>query len=64
VIVIVAFAVSAIFIFISVTLWGIITALLYMAFGIFAAVLTAVGYHRLRAAKEGADIGDIARVFD
>jgi hypothetical protein len=53
-----------IFAFISPTIGGIIVALLYAALGIFSAVLIAVGYHRLRVAKEGADIGELARVFD
>jgi hypothetical protein len=38
--------------------------LFYAGFFIFSAVLIAVGYYKLRVAKEGADIGDIARVFD
>jgi hypothetical protein len=53
-----------IFAFISPTIGGIIVALLYAALGIFSAVLIAVGYHRLRVAKEGTDIGELARVFD
>jgi hypothetical protein len=43
---------------------GIIQTVLNALIGIFSAVLIAVGYFRLRAAKEGVDIADIARVFD
>src|SRR5262245_60332038 len=43
---------------------GIIQPVLNSLVGIFSAVLIAVGYFRLRVAKEGIDISDIARVFD
>lgn len=56
--------IAMIFSFISATIGGILVALLYVALGIYGAVLVAVGYHRLRASKEGADIGELARVFD
>jgi hypothetical protein len=56
--------IAVIFSFISVTIGGIAVALLYVALGIYGAVLVAVGYHRLRASKEGADIGELAKVFD
>lgn len=56
--------IAMIFSFISATIGGILVALLYVALGIYGAVLVAVGYHRLRASKEGADIGELAKVFD
>jgi hypothetical protein len=56
--------VMVIFAFISQTIAMILSLLLYAGLFIFGAVLSAVGYYRLRVAKEGADIGDIAKVFD
>ena len=53
-----------IFAFISQTIAMILSLLLYAGLFIFGAVLSAVGYYKLRVAKEGADIGDIAKVFD
>lgn len=56
--------VMVIFAFISQTIAMILSLLLYAGLFIFGAVLSAVGYYKLRVAKEGADIGDIAKVFD
>ena len=49
---------------ISWTIAMLLCLLLYAGLFIFGAVLVAVGYYKLRVAKEGADIGDIAKVFD
>jgi hypothetical protein len=56
--------VMMIFAFVSSSIAMILFILFYAGFFIFSAVLIAVGYYKLRVAKEGADIGDIARVFD
>ena len=56
--------VVVIFAFISQTIAMVLCLLLYAGLFIFGAVLIAVGYYKLRVAKEGADIGDIAKVFD
>jgi hypothetical protein len=56
--------VAMIFNFLGLVVGMIVLAVLYAALLIFTAVLVAVGYYKLRAAKEGADLGDIARVFD
>ncbi len=50
--------------FVSSTIAMILLILFYAGLFIFSAVLIAVGYYKLRVAKEGADIGDIAKVFD
>jgi hypothetical protein len=59
-----AMIVAMIFNFLGLVVGMIVLAVLYAALLIFTAVLVAVGYYKLRAAKEGADLGDIARVFD
>jgi hypothetical protein len=56
--------ISVIFMFLGPVIGGIVQGLLNAALGVFSAVLIAVGYYRLRAAKEGVDIADIAKVFD
>jgi hypothetical protein len=56
--------VMMILMFVSTALTVILLLLFYAGLFIFSAVLVATGYYRLRVAKEGADIGDIARVFD
>jgi hypothetical protein len=55
--------VSAILMFLPFIGW-ILQALLSAFVAVFSAVLVAVGYYKLRVAKEGIGIGDIARVFD
>lgn len=55
--------VSMILMFLPVIGW-VLQAVLSAFVVVFSAVLVAVGYYRLRVAKEGADIGDIAKVFD
>jgi hypothetical protein len=59
-----AMIVVMVFSFLGATVGTIVLAILYAALGIFTAVLVAVGYYKLRATKEGADLGEIARVFD
>jgi hypothetical protein len=56
--------ISMVFMFLGPIIGGIIQGLLNAVFMVFSAVLVAVGYYRLRVAKEGVDIGDIAKVFD
>jgi hypothetical protein len=60
--------VVAIISFISAELGGIISFLLNIGFSLvitaLAATLAAVGYYHLRVAKEGVDIGAVAKVFD
>jgi len=63
----IVFAIAVVMMIIALISWTIATILLlafYAGLFIFSAVLIATGYYRLRVAKEGADIGDIARVFD
>ena len=43
---------------------GVQMALATLALGPLGAVASAVGYHDLRVGKEGADVEDLARVFD
>lgn len=50
--------------FLGPAIGGILQGLLSALVGIFSAVLIAVGYYKLRVAKEGVDIGEIAKVFD
>jgi hypothetical protein len=56
--------ISMVFMFLGPIIGGIIQGLLNAVFMVFSAVLVAVGYYQLRVAKEGVDIGDIAKVFD
>ncbi len=56
--------ISVVFMFLGPVVGGIVQSLLNAALGVFSAVLIAVGYYRLRAAREGVDIADIAKVFD
>jgi hypothetical protein len=56
--------ISVIFAFLGPVIGGIVQAVLNAGLAIFSAVLIAVGYYRLRAAKEGIGIADIAKVFD
>jgi len=56
--------ISIVFMFLGPIIGGIVQGLLNAVFMVFSAVLVAVGYYRLRVAKEGVDIGDIAKVFD
>lgn len=60
--------VVAIISWISSGLGGVVSFLLNVAFSLvitaLAATLAAVGYYSLRVAKEGVDIGEIAKVFD
>jgi hypothetical protein len=46
------------------SLYAVGTWVVQAAFGAFSATAAAVGYYFLRVAKEGADIVEIARVFD
>jgi hypothetical protein len=46
------------------TVYSIGVWVLQAIFGAFSATAAAVGYYFLRSAKEGVDIGDIAKVFD
>jgi hypothetical protein len=66
--VIVLAIVTAIISFISGTLGSIVEFILNIGFSLLAtalmATLAAVGYYSLRVTKEGADIHDIAKVFD
>lgn len=52
------------FMFISPELGMILLGLFLTALAIFGAVLMAVSYYKLRVAKEGVDIDQIAKVFD
>lgn len=56
--------VSLVFMYLSPLIGGIVQGLLNAFVAVFSTVLLAVGYYRLRAAKEGVDINDIAKVFD
>ena len=59
-----ALLVIMVLVFVMPTPAMILLGLFYAGLAIFSAVLIAVGYYRLRVVKEGADIGDIAKVFD
>jgi hypothetical protein len=56
--------ISAVFMFLGQVIGEIVQGLLNAVVTVFSAVLVAVGYYKLRVAKEGIDIGDIAKVFD
>lgn len=56
--------VSLLIAYLGAVLGGIVQAVLNAILGVFGAVLIAVSYYRLRVAKEGVDIADIAKVFD
>jgi hypothetical protein len=56
--------ISIVFMFLGPIIGGIVQGLLNAVVTVFSAVLVAVGYYKLRVAKEGVDIGDIAKVFD